>query len=88
MERLTVAKWCDALTSNAYLNTSDCVQVQCPTPPSYNVAPQTFQPIIRLNRDTGNVSRLILDKCIASARSTTQTMIQRGEIFFQLTARV
>jgi putative SOS response-associated peptidase YedK len=21
--------------------------------PSYNVAPQTFQPIIRLNRDTG-----------------------------------
>jgi putative SOS response-associated peptidase YedK len=22
--------------------------------PSYNVAPQTFQPVIRLNRDTGD----------------------------------
>ena len=31
---------------------------------------------------SGNLSRLILDKCIPRARSTTQTMIQRGRSSF------
>jgi putative SOS response-associated peptidase YedK len=44
----------DAQTSNTLPPTSTCTVHPFPTlGPSWNIAPQTFQPIVRLNRDSG-----------------------------------
>jgi hypothetical protein len=52
-----------AQTSSALPNTSMCTAPSVPVfGQSYNVAPQTFQPVIRLNRDSGE-REIVLMRC-------------------------
>lgn len=50
LERFCAAAWGRCISLVDYFHTGATV---FDIPPSYNIAPTTFQPVIRLDRDTG-----------------------------------